>query len=85
MGQFNALIAVKSAATYIEANLSIELERVLAPWKTGPFDWYAIGVTDWHFAAYLHPNGEWIDDGPIDPAAINIPDGYVLVPIRCHG
>lgn len=88
MGTFNALVAVKSDATHIEANLAIELERLLTPWKEGRFDWYAIGVTDWHFAAYLHPQSGWLDDeehSPVDPATMHIPSGYSVVPIRCHG
>lgn len=87
MGVFNALVAVKSDATFIESNLSIELEHLLAPWKSGRFDWYAIGVTDWHFAAYLHPQEGWMDNephSPLDPETMHIPSGYAAVPIRCH-
>lgn len=87
MGVFNALVAVKSEATFIEANLAIELERIVEPWMEGRFDWYAVGVTDWHFAAYLHPTSGWLDEefSPVDPATMHIPSGYVVVPIRCHG
>jgi hypothetical protein len=88
MGVFNALVAVKNEATFIDANLAIELERLLTPWKEGRFDWYAIGVTDWHFAAYLHPSDGWLDDedySPLNPETMHIPSGYSIVPIRCHG
>lgn len=88
VGVFNALVAVPSDATHITANLAIELERLLAPWREGRFDWYAIGVTDWHFAAYLHPQSGWMDSescSPLDPETMHIPSGYSVVPIRCHG
>lgn len=53
MGTFNAVVAVPAGATQISANLALELERLLTPWKEGRFDWYAIGVTSWRFAMTL--------------------------------
>lgn len=88
MSVFNALVAVRADKTFIDGNLAIELERLLTPWKAGRLDWYAIGVTDWRFAAYLHPTEGWLDDdehSPLDPATMHIPSGYSVVPIRCHG
>lgn len=87
MGIFNALIAVDSEKTFIEANLALELERLLRPWMEGRFTWYAIGVNYWHFAAYLHPQEGWMDNedfSPLDPETMHIPSGYAVIPIRCH-
>lgn len=73
MGAFNVAVAVPEGAN-VEAGVAAAMD----PHRHITHNWYAIGGYDWPaIAAYVDPDGNWIDGPP--------PAGVPTIIVRCKG